>query len=423
MRQTDAVARVEIITTYRLGAQRATGTPPHLTLDGDRLVGHGVSGPVHLPADSVGRALWLDAEQTRRVLGPRVDDLSARGGCVVLAHADGRPLVSVPPSLVGGFGLDAEECLELSGLTELAQALGLPVEGAGQRLPDADGVVATLLVDRSQDRRLHGGSLAAAGVALAGGLLAAVATDQGPRPGAAWGPAALAVSLVLTVVLSALLVAGRRRFAAGVSAPPPAEDRLVFPAPTDDPAVSQLQLGRSMVVVWSGGQELRQRGPLARAGVSRCVVTPEVVCFVTRKGRTLLTFRTADLLPERSDHDRLRALCEEVGIAWDGAGTSAYDGGQPSYVGWRFDRQHRPDALMLSPAAMGDLHALTPTALACALLGQAFGVLAQSAARGGGWAWLLVVTALCALALAATRMSIRRWRSAVTAANPRGGRS
>jgi len=194
----------------------------------------------------------------------------------------------------------------------------------------------------------------------------------------------------------------------------------VFPAPTDDPAVSQLQLGRSMVVVWSGGQELRQRGPLSPSGVARCVVTAELVSFVTRKGRSLLTFRTADLLPEKADHDRLRAMCEDVGIGWDGAGTSAYDGGQLSFVGWRFDRQLRPDALMMSSVAMGDLHALTPTALAFALLGQAFGVLAQASVRSGTWNWVLIVTALCAVVLVGTRWSIRRWRRAVTTANPRG---
>ena len=418
MRHTDAVSRVEIITTYRRGAQRVTGAP-HLELDGDRLVGSGVSGPVDLAATSVRRARWLTPEQTRAALGRRVDDLSAAGGCLVLAQDDGTPLVSIPPSLVGGFGLDAEECLELSGLAELARALSLTVERVGD-VPARDSVAATLLVDRSQERRLDWWSLAAAGVALAGGLLAAVAAEQGPRPGAAWGPVALAVSVVLTLALSALLLAGRRRFAAGVATPPPAEDRVVFPGSTDDPAVSQLQLGRSMVVVWAGGQELRQRGPLSPSGIARCVVTPELVCFVTRKGRTLLTFRTVDLLPQPADRERLRAMCEDVGIAWDGAGTSAYDGGQLSFVGWRFDRELRPDALMMSPVAMGDLHALTPTALAFALLGQAFGVLAQASVRSGTWNWVLVVTALCAAVLVGTRWSIRRWRRTVTAANPRG---
>ncbi|WP_141787574.1 hypothetical protein [Oryzihumus leptocrescens] len=384
-----------------------------IKLDGERLVAHGHGRRLEFAADDVRRAVWLSADQARALLGFHADLATRYCGLVVLL-GDAGPLLAF---FVMPFAPSAGEPtvrLETSGATSLAKRLGLVIEPEEQPAFTGETVKRVLVTERGPGMAAAVASGALAVLGSVAGFLAMPNRDQ------LAGVLLLMISLVLGGVLAGWLVREQRRFQAAVTSPPEPADHTVYPVGVTGPYASRLLLGARDIVFWHGGCEKRLRGPLSDAGVTTCLIGPDVIRLVDALPRDHLLLDTAQVCPTPEHVDQLRAACEAAGLRVEQTPLPLATGHEP--LRWTYDKKHQPGVGMLASehAAIGFV---TPLWTFFALVLTLCGSLGQLGPRPALGVVAVVIAALELAALAWTHLTFRRWRRRVIAASrPEAGR-
>lgn len=435
---------VAMTAEMRVPHGRGLGIPDardfRLRLEDERLVLHrpGAAPQVLTSVPSVTAMVWLDPDETRRLLAPlgrrmlagvarRVggrgmrrelekvdaadlaaavpDDPESMSGAVVLLEGD-RPVLALELAAFSVGAAEPAAAREQSGAVRLARALGLVLERAEAGTLDRAAVRNVLVAPW---RPAGWWRLTSVLLCLAAAVVGFAAW---PLPGMLderWQGALTALAGVLLLPPVLAIAAGRRRFLALTRSVPDAEDREVLPVPDEEGSYGQLQLGpRDVVVVDPAGVEHWLPGPEA-GGITSCELTDEVLlCSDAADNLVGPPLRTADVAPDAAAVDRLRLGLERAGIAFtDASGLPTLRGHGLPYA-LRYDDNWRHPVSERSWET-GSLTLLTDYLALVAVLVAIPAVVATASREPWGWAAVLPWVA-CAVLRTWSGLALRRWR-------------